>query len=129
MKLNRSSDNVILSSEDEQFVGTILEGQGFTIEIKKILRAEGIDSAQKASNTDGSFSNGAYSKANFCDGIVTISGITNEDETTATAEDIWEYAPNILVGAVRKVIDGFNAIDEKKSELVEQDSNDSQTGL
>lgn len=136
MKFNlaRINDQTkVIKSTDEAFEGTPLEGEGFAIEVKKLKRAEKIDTMSKAVLDDGTISNGEYSKALFISSIQAVSGFVDENEEEITIEDgiaelIWENAPDVLVEEVKKAIQSFNEIEEKKSDIPEQDLTVSQIG-
>ena len=128
-----TSENVILTNEDDQFVGTDLELQPFIIEVKRLTRAETIDVARVAMNEDGTLSGGKYSEAIFVSSIVSVDGFTDENNNPIGMDDkvvnlIWEYAPDTLVNAIKEKIESFKMNDEKKSESSENDSLDIPTG-
>ena len=117
-------DNTVITNTDEAFVGTTLADSPFSIEIKRLKRAEKIDTMSKAVDAEGNISNGQYSKALFVASIAKVDGITDENGTPLTFEDgireiIWEYGADILVEKIKSVIQGFNKVEEKKSELPE----------
>ena len=128
-----TSENVILTNEDDQFVGTDLELQPFIIEVKRLTRAETIDVASVAMNEDGTLSGGKYSEAIFVSSIVSVDGFTDENNNPIGMDDkvvnlIWEYAPDTLVNAIKEKIESFKMNDEKKSESLENDSLDIPNG-
>ena len=127
------SENIILTNEDEQFVGTELELQPFMIEVKRLSRSEKIDVATKALGNEGTISSGKYSEVMFKEAIVSVDGFTDENQVPITLKDgvvglIWEYAPDTMVNAIKDAIQSFDISEEKKSESLETDSLDTPTG-
>lgn len=132
--LNRlKSENIILTNTDEQFVGTDLELQEFMIEVKRLSRADKIDVASEAMGDNGTISSGKYSEAMFKASIVNIEGLTDEEGNAITMETkavdlIWEYAPDLMVNAIKEKIESFNVVAEKKSESLENGYQDTPIG-
>lgn len=128
-----TQENVILSNEDEQFVGTDLELQPFMIEVKRITRADKINIASDSANDEGIISSGEYSKAMFINSIVSVDGFTDENQTPITINEnvrelIWEYAPDALVDAIKGKIQSYDVKEEKKSDEPEAPSLDTPIG-
>ena len=122
-KLN-NNENIVLSSTDEIFTNTSLANQGFSIEIQKINRADGIDMLTGSVDSEGNISNGQYSRALFIASIVAVDGFVDENQQPITIEDgireiLWEYGDDLLIDAVKSKIKGFKAYEEKKSESQE----------
>lgn len=116
-----TNQNIVLSNEDEQFIGTDLELQPFMIEIKRLSRADKINVATESVSENGTISSGEYSKAMFINSIVAVEGFTNENNEPITLEKqvrelVWEFAPDALVNAIKEKIDSFDIKEEKKSE-------------
>lgn len=132
--LNRlKSENIILTNTDEQFVGTDLELQEFMIEVKRLSRADKIDVASEAMGDNGTISSGKYSEAMFKASIVNIEGLTDEEGDAITMDTkavdlIWEYAPDLMVNAIKEKIESFNVVAEKKSESLENGYQDTPIG-
>ena len=104
------------------FEGTELAEDIFSIEVKRLSRADTIDISQKAFDEDGNISNGEYSKALFIASLGDATGFYDEDGVELESGDqlkevIWEIAPNKLVEAIKNEISNFQAGEvEKKSE-------------
>ena len=127
------SENIILTNTDEQFVGTDLELQEFMIEVKRLSRADKIDVASEAMGENGTISSGKYSEAMFKASIVNIEGLTDEEGNAITMDTkavdlIWEYAPDLMVNAIKEKIESFNVVAEKKSESLENGYQDTPIG-
>ena len=127
------SENIILTNTDEQFVGTDLELQEFMIEVKRLSRADKIDVASEAMGDNGTISSGKYSEAMFKASIVNIEGLTDEEGNAITMDTkavdlIWEYAPDLMVNAIKEKIESFNVVAEKKSESLENGYQDTPIG-
>ena len=127
------SENIILTNEDEKFVGTELELQPFMIEVKRLSRSEKIDVATKALGDEGAISGGKYSEVMFKEAIVNVEGFTDENQQPISLEAgvvglIWEYAPDTMVNAIKDAIQSFDISEEKKSDQQEQDSLDTPNG-
>lgn len=130
-KLN--SDNKFIQNTDEVFKDTPLAQEDFSIEVQRLSRSEKIDVSSKAMDADGKLSAGEYSKQLFINSIVAVDGMTDENGNEITIQDkvrelIWEYAPDVLVEAVKNQIESFNVIEEKKSEPLETDSENTPIG-
>ncbi len=130
-KLN--AENVVLSNEDEQFVGTELEMQSFMIVVKRLTRADKINVGADSADENGKISSGEYSKAMFVNSITEVDGFTDENQQPISIENsvrelIWEYSPDVMVEAIKKAIESFDIKDEKKSEEQEAPSLDIPTG-
>ncbi len=113
--------NVIVSNEDEQFVGTGLDLQPFMVEVKRLTRADKINIAQTSADDNGKIGTGEYSQAMFINSIVAVDGFVNEHQEPITIDKkvrelIWEHAPDEMVQAIKKAIESFDIKDEKKSE-------------
>lgn len=129
MKFNLAklkADNIIIANTDDVFAGTELAEEGFTVEVKRLTRAEKIDVSSNALDENGNVSQGEYSKAMFVSSIVAVGGFTDENGEEITIEKhvrelIWEYSPDQLVDEIRKAIESYRLVDEKKSELLESD--------
>lgn len=137
MKFNlaklKENENVLITNTDEAFVGTELANEPFSIEIKRLSRAEKIDTMSNAVTSDGKISNGEYSKALFVASIASVENMVDEHGQELSIEDgireiIWEYGSDVLVERIKAVIQSFNEIDEKKSELLEEDLNPTPIG-
>ena len=115
-------DNVLVTNTDEAFIGTSVAESPFAIEVKRLTKVEKIDTIGKSLDADGNISNGEYSKVLFINSIASTEGFQDENGNELTLEDgvreiIWEYAPDILVDKVKKIIEDFNGNEEKKSEV------------
>ena len=122
---------LLIANSDAAFIGTALELQEFTIEVQKLSRADKIDVAGKAVNSDGEISNGQYSQAIFCASIVAVDGIdiVNDNGDVYSDEELkehsickkeflWEIAPNEMIEEIKRVIASFDIEEvEKKSDL------------
>ena len=127
------SENIVLTNEDEQFVGSDLELQPFMVEVKRLSRADKIDVAGEAMDDNGEISSGKYSESMFKASIVSADGFTDELQQPISMEGgvvdlIWEYAPDTLVNAIKEKIQSFDILAEKKSEASEVDSLDTPVG-
>lgn len=124
--LKKKDESVILDNNDEAFVGTEFASEPFSIEITKLRRSANIDILTMSVGEDGNISQGDYSREMFVRSITDIDGFVDENQQPLTvadgiAEIIWEYSPDVLVNAIKAKIQSFNAIEEKKSEPLEQD--------
>lgn len=136
MVLNLSrlnNDNIIISNTDDKFVGTELEMQDFTIEVKRLDRAATIDISMGALDADGKIQTGKFSKLKFIGSIVEAVGFKDENgndigEAQHIKELIWEYSPDSLLTAIKEAIASYDITDEKKSDSLESDSQLTQTG-
>jgi len=130
-KLN--NDNKFLSNTDEKFIGTELELQEFTVEVKRLTRAQTIDMSVDSLDEKGQISSGEFSKLKFVNSIADVIGITNEDGQEigikeGARELIWEYAPDLLLNAIKETIASYDIAEQKKSESLETDSQNTQSG-
>lgn len=129
MKFNLSElqdDNVIITNTDEAFADTVLADEPFTIEVKRLKRAEKIDTMSASVDANGNISNGSYSKTLFINSITSVSGMVDENNQPLGLDEgireiIWEYGSDILVERVKAVIQSFNAVEDKKKEEPESD--------
>ena len=119
-------DSIFVTNTDSAFAGTTLADSPFSIEVKRLKREEKIDTMSKALDGEGNISNGVYSKTLFINSIASVDGMLDENGNPIGLEDgireiIWEYGADILVDRVKKAIESFNAVEEKKSEVLEGD--------
>lgn len=129
MKFNLSElqdDNVIITNTDEAFIDTVLADEPFTIEVKRLKRAEKIDTMSASVDANGNISNGSYSKTLFINSITSVSGMVDENNQPLGIDEgireiIWEYGSDVLVEKVKAVIQSFNAVEDKKKEEPESD--------
>lgn len=126
-------DNVVITNTDEAFIGTVLADSLFSVEIKRLKRAEKIDTMSKAVDGEGNISNGEYSKALFVASIADVDGMVDEKGTPLGLEDgireiIWEYGSDVLVEKIKAVIQSYNATEDKKKEEVESEQEPTQIG-
>jgi len=124
------NDTKVVTQDD--FIGTALENDNFSIEITKINREDKIDVASESLKNDGDISLGKYNKNLFIGSIVAVSGFVdseNNEYDLETAKNlIWEYAPDILIEKIKTIVEDFDKTDEKKSESPEQDFTPEQIG-
>jgi len=118
LEIKINNEEMVEKVTGEDFEGTPLEGQDFEIEVRKLNRTEKIDASSKAMDKDGNLSNGSYSKALFTSSIANITNIINpETQEILSADELWDYAPDILINKISKTIESFTkAEDEKKSD-------------
>lgn len=126
-------DNTVITNTDEAFIGTVLADSPFSVEIKRLKRAEKIDTMSSAVDENGNISNGEYSKTLFVNSIASVDGMVDENNQPLGLEDgireiIWEYGSDTLVEKIKSVIQGFNEVEQKKSEELESDSEATQIG-
>ena len=103
------------------------------VTVKRLTRSEKIDLSSNALGEDGKIQMGEYSKLMFVNSIEDVEGLTNEANQPITVEEharelIWEYAPETFVNDIKDAIESFTKADEKKSELLEDDSIPTQIG-
>ncbi len=128
MKFNLNelkNDNIIITNDDEAFIGTVLADEPFSIEIKRLTQVEKIDTLQGATNDEGEFSNGEYTKSLFIASMAGVEGIVNEHNQPIGIEDgireiIWEHGSDTLRNKIKTVISTFNINDDKKKEELEE---------
>ena len=131
--LTKKDESIILDNTDEAFVGTPLASEAFMIEITKLKRADNINLLHSSTDEDGNIKQGTYSKNLFIASITSADGFVDENQVPIGVEDgvaeiIWEYSPDVLVNAIKVKFQSFTAIDEKKSETPENDSETTPVG-
>lgn len=124
--IKKNSETTTLRNTEDTFKGSPFETEPFAIEIKKISRSERINRLHESVNEDGTIRQGDYSRDLFVSSIVKVEGFVNEEQEPLTVEDgvaliIWENCPDLLVDAIKDKIQKFTAIEEKKSETLEND--------
>jgi len=124
--IKKKSETTTLRNTEDVFKGSPFEAEPFAIEIKKISRSERINLLSGSVNEDGTIKQGDYSRDLFVLSIISVEGFVDENQTPLTVEDgvaliIWDNGSDLLVDAVKDKIQSFTAVEEKKSETLEND--------
>ena len=124
--LKKTNESVILDNTDEAFAGTPLADESFMIEISKLKRADNINLLSGSVDEDGNIKQGDYSKNQFIASISAVDGFVDENQAPISIEDgvrelIWEHGSDVLVTTINSKIKSFNILEEKKTEVLEED--------
>ncbi len=124
--LKKNNESIILDNTDEAFTGTPLADESFMIEISKLKRADNINILNGSVDEDGNIKQGDYSKKHFIASISAVDGFVDENQAPISIEDgvrelIWEHGSDVLVTTINSKIKSFNILEEKKTEVLEDD--------